>query len=80
MRFSAISYCHVVIGEVVPKNLAIAQADRLAVLVAPALLVFYRLSIAFVVIIERSAGAITRVLRWRGWRRAGTRADTRRRS
>lgn len=66
IAFLGISYCHVVIGEVVPKNLAITQADRLAVLVAPALLVFYRLSIAFVVIIERSASAITLLLRWRG--------------
>jgi putative hemolysin len=31
-----ISYFHVVMGEVVPKNLAIAKADRLAALVAPA--------------------------------------------
>jgi len=66
IAFLAISFCHVVIGEVVPKNLAIAQADRLAVLVAPALLVFYRLSVAFVVVIERSAGVITRLLRLRG--------------
>ena len=66
VAFLAISYCHVVIGEVVPKNLAVAQADRLAVLVAPALLVFCRLSMPFVVVIERSAVAITRVFRWRG--------------
>ena len=66
IAFLVISYCHVVIGEVVPKNLAIAQADRLAVLVAPALLVFYRLSVAFVVVIERSAGVITRLFRLRG--------------
>jgi CBS domain containing-hemolysin-like protein len=52
----------VVLGEVVPKNLAIAKADRLAALVAPGLLVFDRLSRAFVVVIEGSAGAITRAL------------------
>jgi putative hemolysin len=60
--FLAISYFHVVLGEVVPKNLAIAKADRLAALVAPALLVFYRVSMPFVVTIERSAAAITRAL------------------
>jgi putative hemolysin len=59
--FLAISYFHVVFGEVVPKNLAIATADRLAALVAPALLVFYRISMPFVVVIERSAAALTRV-------------------
>ena len=58
--FLAISYFHVVLGEVVPKNLAIAKADRLAALVAPALLVFYRASAPFVVVIERSAAALTR--------------------
>ena len=62
VSFLAISYFHVVLGEVVPKNLAIAKADRLAALVAPALLVFDRVSRAFVVVIERSAGAITRAL------------------
>jgi putative hemolysin len=69
--FLIISYFHVVFGEVVPKNLAIATADRLAVLVAPALLVFYRISIAFVITIERSADAITRALQLKSVRHAG---------
>jgi len=71
LAFLAISYFHVVLGEVVPKNLAIAKADRLAVLVAPALLVFYRISVAFVVVIERSAGVITRALQIPGGPHAG---------
>jgi CBS domain containing-hemolysin-like protein len=61
VSFLAISYMHVVLGEVVPKNLAMARADRVAALVAPALLLFYRLSVPFVVVIERSAAALTRV-------------------
>lgn len=61
--FLIISYFHVVMGEVVPKNLAIAKADRLAALVAPVLLVFYRLSLVFVVIIERSATVATRLFK-----------------
>jgi putative hemolysin len=60
LSFLLISYFHVVIGEVVPKNLAIAKADRLAALVAPALLVFYRVSIPFAIVVERSAGALTK--------------------
>jgi CBS domain containing-hemolysin-like protein len=64
--FLVISYFHVVLGEVVPKNLAIAKADRLAALVAPALLLFYRVSVPFVIGIERSAGAISHLLRLRG--------------
>jgi magnesium and cobalt exporter, CNNM family len=47
----------------VPKNLAISKADRLAALSAPPLLLFYRVMLPFVVVIERSAAAITRSLR-----------------
>jgi CBS domain containing-hemolysin-like protein len=61
----------VVIGEVLPKNLAITKADRLAVLVAPALLVFYRISVTFVVVIERSANILMRALKIRGGAHAG---------
>ncbi len=62
LAFLLISYAHVIIGEVVPKNLALEKADRMAVLAAPALLVFYRLSQPFVVAIERSAALILRAL------------------
>lgn len=71
LAFLAISYFHVVLGEVVPKNLAVAQADRMAALVAPPLLVFYRTSMAFVIVIERSARFITRVMRLKGTPHAG---------
>ncbi|MBV9303595.1 MAG: HlyC/CorC family transporter [Acidobacteriaceae bacterium] len=60
--FLIISYAHVIIGEVVPKNLAIAKADRLAVLTAPALLVFYRIAQPFVIVIERSSALVLRLL------------------
>jgi len=62
LAFLLISYCHVIIGEVVPKNLAIEKADRLAILVAPALLLFYRLSQPFVYVIERTSALILRAL------------------
>ena len=62
LSFLIISYFHVVLGEVVPKNLAIAKADRLAVLVAPALLLFNRVALPFAVIVERSSAAIMRML------------------
>jgi len=60
--FLIISYAHVIVGEVVPKNLAIEKADRVAVLAAPILLVFYRISQPFVVVIERSSGLILKSL------------------
>src|SRR6202165_4270113 len=66
LAFLFISYAHVVVGEVVPKNLAIEKADRLAVLVAPALLVFDRISAPFIFFAERSAAALSRWLGLRG--------------
>ncbi len=62
LGFLLMSYAHVVVGEVVPKNLAIEKADRLAVIVAPALLVFCRVSLPFVLIIEYSAKLVSRAL------------------
>jgi putative hemolysin len=60
--FIVMSFAHVVIGEVVPKNLAIEKADRLAVIVAPALLVFYRVSEPFVAVIEKSSTSLSRLI------------------
>src|SRR5580698_8050281 len=71
ISFLAIGYLHVVLGEVVPKNLAMARADRMAALVAPALLLFYRLSVPFVVVIERSAAALTRAAGSKGGHSGG---------
>jgi len=62
LGFLVMTYFHVVIGEVGPKNLAIERADRLAVIVAPALLLFYRISEPFVWIIEKSSAAFTHAL------------------
>ncbi len=66
LSFLFISYFHVVLGEVVPKNLAIAKSAQVAALTAPPLLLFYRATVAFVVVIERSAAAITRALHMKG--------------
>lgn len=71
IAFLSMSFAHVVLGEVVPKNLAIESADRLAVLVAPALLVFYRVSSPFVYVIERSAAWTSKLLGLRGTPQAG---------
>lgn len=62
LAFLIMAYAHVVLGEVVPKNLALEKRDRLAVLVAPALLVFYRVSEPFVYVIERSSAWVSRLL------------------
>jgi CBS domain containing-hemolysin-like protein len=62
IAFLFISYLHVVLGEVVPKNIAIEKADRLAALLAPPLLVFIRLSGPFITFIERSSAYCSRLL------------------
>ena len=46
-----------------PKNLALEKADRVATLAAPILLVFYKLSQPFVIVIESSSSLI---LKWLG--------------
>jgi CBS domain containing-hemolysin-like protein len=61
LAFLMMTYCHVVIGEVVPKNLAIARADRIAMIVAPALMVFYRIAAPFVLVVERTVSFLTRL-------------------
>jgi putative hemolysin len=71
LAFLLMTYCHVVVGEVLPKNLAINKADRLAIVVAPALLVFTRIAGPFVTFIERSSAAITRAMGLKGAPRGG---------
>lgn len=71
LAFLVMTYCHVVIGEVVPKNLAIARADRLAMIVAPALMVFYRLASPFVAVVERSSSLFTRLAGAKSGHRVG---------
>ncbi|PYT25573.1 MAG: HlyC/CorC family transporter [Acidobacteria bacterium] len=71
LAFLVMSYFHVVVGEVVPKNLAIDNADRLAVIVAPALLLFYRISEPFVWIIEKSSSWIIETVGTKSQERGG---------
>ncbi len=72
IAFLVLTFLMVVLGEVVPKNLGIKQADRYAVVVAPLLLVFYRVSEPFIFVLERSSAAVSRLLGLRpGERGAG---------
>ena len=72
VAFLLMSYLHVLVGEVVPKNLAMERADKLALLVAPALLVFERISAPFVYIAERSASALSRLIGLSGGQHLGS--------
>jgi CBS domain containing-hemolysin-like protein len=62
LAFLVLTFVMVVLGEVVPKNLGIKNAERYAVVVAPVLLVFERVSGPFVYVLERSAAAVSRLL------------------
>ena len=62
LGFAVMTWCHVVIGEVVPKNVAIEKAASLAVTVAPVITVISSLLSVFVAVIEKSATGITRSL------------------
>lgn len=57
--FLLISFLHIILGEVLPKNLALSRADRLAVLVAPPMLIFSRISAPFVWIVEQTTKFLT---------------------
>lgn len=62
LTFSLMTFVTVVIGEVVPKNVAIENSARFATLVAPVLLVFYRVVEPFVWMIESSSARLSKLL------------------
>ena len=60
LGFALITYFHVVIGELVPKSLALRRAEALAVAVAPPMLVFMALARPAVRLLKGSAAVILR--------------------
>ena len=58
LGFAVITYFHVVIGELVPKSLALRRAEALAVAVAPAMLLFIAIARPAVRFLKRSVGLI----------------------
>jgi len=56
--FGFITYFHVLVGELVPKSLALRRAEALAVAVAPAMLVFMAMARPAVHLLKRSAALI----------------------
>jgi len=60
--FSIITFLHVVFGELAPKTVAIQRAERLALLVAPPMKVFYYLFVPGIVVFNGTANAFTRLL------------------
>jgi CBS domain containing-hemolysin-like protein len=63
IAFLAITYFHIVLGEQVPKVLAIRRAEDIALLVATPLFWFARVSTPFLLLISRSSAGVIRLLR-----------------
>ena len=69
--FALITYFHVVVGELVPKSLALRRAEALAVAVAPPMLIFMSVARPAVRLLSMSAAAILRAFDISGTERAG---------
>jgi CBS domain containing-hemolysin-like protein len=66
VAFLVVTFLHMVVGEVVPKNLAMERTERLALAVGPTLEIFARATDAFVRVVERASHALSRLLGWHG--------------
>ena len=62
VSFTIITFFHMVVGEVVPKNLAMERSERLALAVAPTLQLFSRTTSFFVSCVESTARFISQLL------------------
>lgn len=69
--FLVLMFLHAVIAEIAPKNVGVEKAERLALLLAPPLLVFARLVSPFVFLVERASAATARVFGARSEARGG---------
>lgn len=62
IAFSFITLLHVVLGELVPKSLAIQDTERCALLIAPALYTFNRIFAPFIWIFDHTAIGILKLM------------------
>jgi CBS domain containing-hemolysin-like protein len=60
--FSTITFLHVVFGELAPKTIAISEAERLALLLAPPMKASYYLFVPGIVLFNGTANAFTRLI------------------
>ncbi|MFL6429302.1 MAG: hemolysin family protein [Acidobacteriaceae bacterium] len=61
LAFACITYLEVIVGELVPKSLALRRPEQLALGVAPPMLVFIRLTRPFVLFMNGSATLVLRM-------------------
>ncbi len=62
LAFALITYFHMVLGEVVPKNLALERSERLALAVAPPLEIFATATGFFVSVVKGTAAFLSKLL------------------
>jgi CBS domain containing-hemolysin-like protein len=63
IALTIVVYLHVVVGEMVPKNLALAAPDRAALALAPALMAVSRVASPVIIVLNAVANAVLRALR-----------------
>lgn len=61
IAFSVVTYIHVVVGELAPKTLAIQKAEKVTLLCARPIILFYRILYPFIWALNGSARAITKL-------------------
>jgi CBS domain containing-hemolysin-like protein len=61
--FFTISYLHIVLGELVPKSLAIRMSERVGIWTAPALYAFYWLMFPAIWLLNQSSNIVIRALK-----------------
>ncbi|PSQ32285.1 cobalt transporter [Halobacteriales archaeon QS_9_67_15] len=62
LGFAFITFLHVVFGELAPKTIAIAQAERIALLVSPPMKFFYYVFVPGIVVFNGTANYFTRLI------------------
>lgn len=62
--FAVISYVHIVLGELVPKSMAIRQAEKVAIWTAVPLYLFYLVMYPFIMVLNWSARVPLMLFRW----------------
>lgn len=58
LSFSLITFLHVVLGELAPKSLAIQKAERISLLLAVPMIVFYKIMYPFIWVLNGSASKL----------------------
>ena len=61
LTFTLITYLHVILGELVPKTLALQQAERVALAVAAPMDVFLTITKPFLYFMRKSGGFVLRL-------------------